>query len=52
MEGYITVNLQANFGEMVDKIIEKRAEMNGFKDTKTRVVSEAIKKLADEELNG
>ena len=50
MEGYFTVNLQANFGEIIDKIIEKRDERNGFRDTKTRVVSEAINKLAEEEL--
>lgn len=52
MAEYQAVNVQSKCMEMIEKIIDKRIEQTGLKDTKTRIVTEAVKKLADEELNG
>lgn len=50
MADYRAVNVQPQCIETIEKIIEKRFDENGIKDSKTRIVSEAVKKLADEEL--
>lgn len=44
------VNIQQGCAENIDKIIKKR-EAEGIKDTKARIVAEAVSELAKKELN-
>lgn len=48
----LSIRLQPQTVETVEKIISKRFDDNGIKDSKTRVIAEAVNKLSKEELDG
>ena len=48
----LSIRLQPQTVDTVEEIVSKRLSENGIKDSKTRVIAEAVQKLAKEELNG
>lgn len=46
----LSIRLQPQSVETIEKIAEKRLSENGIKDSKTRIIAEAVSKLAKEEL--
>jgi len=48
----LSIRLQPQTVDVVEEIVSKRLAENGIKDSKTRVIAEAVQKLAKEELNG
>ena len=44
------VTLQPIASKLIERIIAKRLEATGIKDSKARVISEALRNLADKEL--
>lgn len=45
----LSIRLQPKSVETIEKIAEKRLSENGVKDSKTRIIAEAVNKLAKEE---
>lgn len=45
------VRLQPQTAELVGKILKKRLDNDGVRDSKTRIVAQAVKNLADKELD-
>lgn len=48
----LSIRIQPQSVEMIERIAEKRMNEDGIKDSKSRIVAEAVKKLADQELQG
>jgi len=48
----LSIRLQPQSVDIIERIAEKRRENDGIKDSKSRIVAEAVKKLADQELKG
>lgn len=45
----LSIRIQPKSVETIEKIVVKRLEENGLKDSKTRIIAEAVNKLAKEE---
>lgn len=52
MSESMSVRLQPQSVKAIEDIAKKRLQDNGVKDSKTRIIAEAVAKLAKEELDG